>query len=211
MKDLVKVAKTVVAAANPYKEKLETNATELKEKFSTYKVESKNEKIKTTKESILSAANKRLENYEHKKQKQEIDYKDLSVEITHAKYNASLLELDAKTMQYTLRRDIDLTDAVNQSREFKKRLRMFLTACAHKDSDKLDKALAALQQHIKRTDPQALTVGEIQKIMNHATPTQANYFKRFAHILGVVKASRSNAVPMEVNKESAIYQDFKAL
>ena len=101
MKDLVKVAKTVVAAANPYKEKLETNATELKEKFSTYKVESKNEKIKTTKESILSAANKRLENYEHKKQKQEIDYKDLSVEITHAKYNASLLELDAKTMQYT--------------------------------------------------------------------------------------------------------------
>lgn len=211
MKDLIKNAKEIVSKLNPKKEALETSASELKEKFGTMKVDSKNEQIKATKESILSAANKRLENYEHKKQKHEIDYRDLSVEITHAKYNASLLELDSKTMQYTIKREIDLSDAVNKSREYKKRLRMFLTACAHRDASKLDKALAALQAHCKQANPQALTVEQVQRIMQHSTATQASYFKNFAHALGVVKAQRSNVAPMEVISDSAIYQDFKAL
>lgn len=211
MKDLINIAKNVVKFANPKKEALVTSHSELKSKFSEMKVDSKNEQIKATKEAILSAANKRLENFEHKQAKEDIDYRDLSVEITHAKYNASLLELDAKTMQYTVKKNINLSDAVNQSREYKKRLKAFLTACAHRDASKLDKALAALQQALKAQQRDAITVEEVQRIMQHSTATQANYFKKFAHELGVVTASRSNQLPMTINKENEVYKDFIAL
>ena len=211
MKDLIKIAKTVIASVNPKKEALDSNAKQLAEKFSTLKVESKNEQIQATKESILFAANQRLDNYNHKKDKQEIDYTDLSVEVTHAKYNASLLELDSRTMQYTLKRSIDLANAVTQSREYKKRLKAFLTACAHKDSAKLDKALLALQQALKAKECDEITIDQVQRIMSHSTATQASYFKKFAHELGVVTASRSNALPMTVNKDNEIYKDFIAL
>lgn len=211
MKDLINIAKNVVKFANPKKEALVTSHSELKSKFSELKVESKNETIKATKEAILNAANKRLENFEHKQAKEDIDYRDLSVEITHAKYNASLLELDAKTMQYTVKKNINLSDAVNQSREYKKRLKAFLTACAHRDASKLDKALAALQQALKAQQRDAITVEEVQRIMQHSTATQANYFKKFAHELGVVTASRSNQVPMIINSDNEVYKDFIAL
>ncbi|MFP3343899.1 hypothetical protein R0J87_15475 [Halomonas sp. SIMBA_159] len=211
MKDLIKIAKTVIASANPKKEALDSNAKQLAEKFSTLKVESKNPEIKQLKETIFNAATLRLDNYNFKKEKQEIEYTDLTVEVTHAKYNASLLELDTKTMQYTLKRSIDLASAVNQSREYKKRLKSMLTACAHRDASKLDKALLALQQALKAKEYSELSVEQIQKIMEHSTATQANYFKKFAHELGVVTASRSNAIPMIINKDNDVYKDFVSL
>ncbi|MGY2462265.1 hypothetical protein [Vreelandella sulfidaeris] len=211
MKDLVNIAKSVVAIINPKKEALQTNAKQLSEKLASVKIESKNETIKATKDNILLAANSRLANFEHKREKQEIDYKDLSVEVTHAKYNASLLELDTKAMQYVIKREINFSDAVNQSREYKKRIKMTLTAIAHKDASKLDKALASLQTALKTYDKDEITVDQVARIMQHSTTTQANYFKKFGAELGMVSASRSNQVPMTLNKESAIYKDFIAL
>lgn len=211
MKDLIKIAKTVVANANPRRERIFEDAEQQKARLDALKTESKNEKIQEAKIAIKNAAQQRLENFEHKRQQEEIDDRDLSVEVTHAKYNASLLELDTQTMRYVLKREINLADAVNKSREYKKRLRHFLTACAHKDASKLDKALALLQTHMKSTQCASLSVPEIQGIMQHATPTQASYFKNFAHAIGVVTAQRSNSAPMEVNKDNEVYQDFVSL
>lgn len=215
MKDLVQAAKTVkqtLAQDNPRtKEGLEVRFTQEFERIEALKPTAKTKRDQEIQGAIISAAKQRLENYTHKKNKEGIDYRDLTVELTHARYNASLLDLDARTMKYAAEHKIDLTEAVSQSREYKKRLKAFLTACAHKDATKLDKALVSLQAHMKAKRPEAMMVSEVQKVMNHATPTQANYFKRFAHLLGVVTASRSNQVPMEVHLENEITKDFLSL
>lgn len=215
MKDLIQTAKTIktiVAQDNPRsKEGLEMRYSHESARIAELKPTAKTAAHKQTQEAIIAAAKQRLDNYEHKKAKGGIEYRDLTVELTHAHYNASLLDLDAKTMKYAADKHIDLTDAVNQSREYKKRLKAFLTACAHHDSTQLDKAMIALQAHLKATKPTQLTVDQVQKLMGHSTPTQANYFKRFAHLLGVVTASRSNQIPMDVNLDNAVTQDFLSL
>ncbi|BBI61710.1 hypothetical protein HSBAA_30160 [Vreelandella sulfidaeris] len=54
---------------------------------------------------------------------------------------------------------------------------MTLTAIAHKDASKLDKALASLQTALKTYDKDEITVDQVARIMQHSTTTQANYFK----------------------------------
>lgn len=211
MKDLVKQVATIAAQNDPKKAALETRYSHEHARIVELKPTAKSKRDQEIQGSIIAAAQKRLENYEHKKAKQGIEYRDLTVELTHAKYNASLLELDAETMKYAAAKNVDLSDAVNQSREYKKRLKAFLTACAKKDATQLDKAMISLQAHLQARRPTMLTVSEVQKIMGHSTATQANYFKRFAHLLGVVTASRSNAIPMEVHLDNEITKDFLSL
>lgn len=211
MKDLVKVAKTVAQNADPKKAALTTRYQHEEARIANFKPDAKANAHKQTQEAIAQAAKQRLDAFQKKSAISGIEYRDLTVELTHAHYNASLLDLDAKTMKYAAEKKIDLTAAVHESREYKKRLKAFLTAVAHKDAAKLDKALASLQSHMKATKPKFLSVGEIQKVMGHSTATQANYFKKFGHLLGVVTASRSNQIPMDVNLDHSVTQDFLAL
>lgn len=211
MKDLVQLAKTVVADANPKQDALVARYQHEEARIADLKVTAKTAANKKTQEAIIQAAKQRLENYSHKKAKEGIEYRDLTVELTHAKYNASLLDLDEKTMKYAADKGVDLSAAVHESREYKKRLKAFLTAVAHKDAAKLDKALVALQTHMKAKKPKIMFIDEVQKAMGHSTSTQANYFKKFGHLLGVVTAARSNQVPMEVNLDNDVTKDFLAL
>lgn len=211
MKDLVQIAKTVAVNADPKKAGLVTRYQHEEARIAELKVTAKAADHKKTQESIIAAAKQRLENYAHKSAKEGIEYTDLTVELTHAHWNASLLDLDAKTMKYAADRGINLSAATGESREYKKRLKMFLTAVAYKDATKLDKAMIALQAHMNAVKPKEMTVSQVQKIMGHATPTQASYFKKFGHLLGVVSATRSNQVPMTVNHDSPVTQDFLSL
>lgn len=211
MKDLIAQVAQTKTQNDPKKAHLETRYSHEHARIATLEPTAKLKRDQQTQESIIAAAKQRLENYDHKKSKVGIEYRDLTVELTHAKYNASLLELDAETMKYAADKKIDLTAAVNESREYKKRLKAFLTACAKKDASQLDKALIALQGHMKNAKPKIMSVGEVQKVMGHATATQANYFKKFANLLGVVTAGRSNAIPMEVHLDNEITQDFLSL
>lgn len=211
MKDLIAQVAQAKIDADPKKAGLETRYSHEHARIASLEPTAKSKRDQEVQGTIIAAAKKRLDNYEHKKAIDGIEYRDLTVELTHAKYNASLLDLDAETMKYAAAKKVDLSAAVNESREYKKRLKAFLTACAKKDAGQLDKALASLQGHMKNARPELLTVGEVQKVMGHATGTQANYFKKFAHLLGVVSASRSNAIPMEVHLDNEITQDFLSL
>lgn len=201
--------KAIIASMNPKKEALKEASEKVNEQVESLKPTSKNENYRKTQEAILAASKQRLENYAHKSEKQEIDYRDLTVEITHAKYNASLLELDAKTVQYVIRKEVDLASAVNKSREYKKRLKSFLTACAHKDATKLDKALNALQTSMKTSKKMTYSKADIQRIMEHKTATQAGYFCTFGKELKML--SELDKETVQVNKESEFYKDFIAI
>jgi len=203
--------RTIATNSNEKKVSLSEKFNLVKTHVSSLAITSKQTKIKETQSAIIDASKKRVENYEAKAQRNETDYRELTVEVTHAKYNASLLDLDAKAMKYTIDKNINLASAVNESREYKKRLKSFLEACANNDASKLDKALAKLQAHMKASSASAITVAQVATIMEHSTTTQASYFKKFATILGVVSSERSNQSPMTINKESDVYKDFVSL
>jgi len=205
----IEAAKSIVSAMNPKKEALKDESAKVTEKVEALKAKSKNDAHKQVEQRIIDASKQRLENYAHKSEKQEIDYRDLTVEVTHAKYNAALLELDAKTVQYIIRREVDLASAVNKSREYKKRIKCFLTACAHKDASKLDKALNALQTSMKTNSKTTYSKADIQRIMDHKTATQAGYFCTFGKELKMLSALDKDTV--QINKESDLYKDFIAI
>ena len=203
--------RAVAANSNEKKVSLSERFNVVKTHVSKLSASSKQAKVKETQNAIIDASKKRIENYEAKAQRNETDYRELTVEVTHAKYNASLLDLDAKAVKYTIDKNINLASAVNESREYKKRLKSFLEACANSDASKLDKALAKLQTHLKTSDAKTISVQQVATIMEHSTTTQASYFKKFGTILGVVSSERSNQVPMTINRDNEVFKDFVSL
>ena len=203
--------RAVAANSNEKKVSLSERFNLVKTRVAGLSVTSKTASIKETQGAIIAASKQRIENYEAKAQRNETDYRELTVEVTHAKYNASLLDLDAKAVKYTIDKKINLASAVNESREYKKRLKSFLEACANNDASKLDKALAKLQTHLKTSKASTLTVDQVASIMEHSTTTQASYFKKFGTILGVVSSERSNQVPMTLNRDNEVFKDFVSL
>ena len=203
--------RAVASNANEKKVTLAERFNLVKTRVSGLSVTSKSASVKETQGAIIAASKQRIANYEAKAQRNETDYRELTVEVTHAKYNAQLLDLDAAAVKYTIDKKINLAGAVNESREYKKRLKSFLEACASKDASKLDKALAKLQAHLKTTKASMITVDQVATIMEHSTTTQASYFKKFGHLVGVVTAERSNQVPMTINRDNEVFKDFVSL
>ncbi|MDP5211276.1 hypothetical protein [Microbulbifer sp. 2205BS26-8] len=74
----------------------------------------------------------------------------------------------------------------------------------------LDNALAAILAQIVATEKSAISITEIQRAMNHATTTQANYFKNFCLFLQFAEYDKGEKV-ITFNTDHKLYKALLAL
>jgi SpoVK/Ycf46/Vps4 family AAA+-type ATPase len=132
----------------------------------------------TNEETVKNAALERVTLSQNEEEKSE-NVKQFKLAQTHERYNALMSDMSDKALKVFIDNKFDAQALVKQSRELKKRSIAMLEAVAHEVKAK-DKALDAIMQRIAAKRDAKLSIATIQREMQHATDTQASYFKTCA-------------------------------